>query len=234
MKKETLGFIVKLNLSRIPWRDFLLGMFIPLMIIKIGSWLGDPLLGAYISLAVVALAAVGIYAFTGEVSLFPVITFMILLTHIIAGFLAPRHPFFVLIPSLDNVAVGLIFIGSMLWPRPFIMSLIGKETIGRTEAMYGKSKYFFKAWFDINIIWGLFFVIQGVLISYLMILHLNTGKVLDFLFSWPSVLALLYLSVDYPRRYWSRNWEKMKAEIEAAERYESQRPPAKNSQSHPE
>ncbi len=227
-KKETLGSIVKLNLSRIPWRDFLLGMFLPMIIIEIGSWLGAPLLSAYISLGAVALAAVGIYVFTGAVSIFPLMTFLMLGTQIIAGFLAPRHPFFVLIPSLDNVALGLIFIGSMLRPRPFIMSLIGKATIGRTEALYGKSKYFFKAWFDINIIWGLFFVIEGVLISYLMILHRGGGRVLDFLFGWPTVLALLYISVDYPRRYWSRHWVKMQAEIAAAEQYENRPTPGKN------
>ena len=113
----------------------------------------------------------------------------------------------------------------MLRPRPFVMTLIGKETIGRTEAQYGKSKYFFKAWFDINIVWGIFYVLQGIFISYTMVLHADTGKLLDFLFGWPAVLALLYFSVDYPRRYWFRHWEKMEIEIEAARQYEANETP---------
>jgi hypothetical protein len=225
-KKETAWSIIKLNLSRMPWQDFLPCMFAPLVILEISSAVGAPLLGVYIALAWLVLVATIIYVIRHVVSLFAIITFLMTLTQFIARFLAPSNPIFALIPSLDNTVVGLIFIGSMLRPRPFIMSLIGKETIGRTEAQFGKSKYFFKAWFDINIVWGIFYVLQGIFISYTMVLNVDTGKLLDFLLGWPAVMVLLYFSVDYPRWYWSRHWEKMKTEIEAAKQYEDNKTPA--------
>ena len=151
-EKETVCSIVQLNLSRMPWRDFLPCMFAPLVILEISSSLGASLLGVYISLGWLVLVSIVIYIRRHVVSMFAVITFIMTLTQFIAAFLAPQHPFFTLIPSLDNTIVGLVFIGSMLRPRPFIMALIGKETIERTEAKYGKSKYFFKAWFDVNIV----------------------------------------------------------------------------------
>jgi len=220
VKGETVWSIIKLNLSRMPWRDFLPCMFAPLVILEISSAVGSPLLGVYIALSWLVLAAIIIYIMRHVASVFAIITFLMTLTQFIASFVAHSHPIFTLIPSLDNAVVGLIFIGSMLRPRPFIMSLIGKETIGRTEAQFGKSKYFFKAWFDINIVWGIFYVLQGIFISYTMVLNVDTGKLLDFLLGWPAVLVLLYFSVDYPRWYWSRHWEKMKTEIEAAQQYE--------------
>ena len=58
-----------------------------------------------------------------------------------------------------------------------------------------------------------------------MVLHADTGKLLDFLLGWPAVLVLLYFSVGYPRWYWSRHWEKMKMEIEAAQQYEDSKTP---------
>jgi hypothetical protein len=134
------------------------------------------------------------------------------------------HPVFRLIPSLDATIIGLMFVGSMLRPRPFVMTLVDKKTIELTEAKFGKSKYFYKAWFDVNIIWGMFYIIQGVIISYLMILNMEVGNIMNALFSWPSVLVLLYISVDYPRRYWEKHWEKMKEEIEAAALYEKDHP----------
>ncbi|MBN2463110.1 MAG: hypothetical protein JXB43_05860 [Dehalococcoidia bacterium] len=224
-EKETIWSIVKLNLSRMPWRDFLPCMFAPLVILEISSSAGAQLLGVYISLAWLVMVAIIIYITKHVISLFAIITFIMTLTQFIAGFVATQHPFFTLIPSLDNTIVGLIFIGSMLRPRPFIMALIGKETIERTEAKYGKSKYFFKAWFDINIVWGIFYVLQGIFISYTMVLNVDTGKLLDFLLGWPAVLVLLYFSVDYPRWYWSRHLEKMKMEIEAAQQYEDSKTP---------
>ena len=224
-EKKTVQSIVKLNLSRIPWGDFLPCMFAPLVILQIISSVGASLLGVCISLAWLVLAATIIYIRKHRVSLFAIITFIMTFTQFMAGFLASQHPFFTLIPSLDNTIVGLIFIGSMLRPRPFIMALIGEETIESTEAKYGKSKYFFKAWFDINIVWGIFYVLQGIFISYTMVLHADTGRLLDFLLGWPAVLVLLYFSVDYPRWYWSRHWEKMKIEIEAAQQYECNETP---------
>jgi len=67
-------------------------------------------------------------------------------------------------------------------------------------------------------------MIQGVIISYLMILNLELGNLMSTLFGWPSVLLLLYISVDYPERYWKKHWTKMKREIEAAEFYEKSLP----------
>ncbi|HXZ90080.1 MAG TPA: hypothetical protein VEG61_03360, partial [Candidatus Dormibacteraeota bacterium] len=56
------------------------------------------------------------------------------------------------------------------------------------------------------------------------ILNMRIGNIISLLFSWPSVLLLLYVSIDYPRKYWKKNWPKMKEEIEAAQLYEKGHP----------
>ena len=215
--------IIKLNLSRMPWRDFILGMLVPLLLLQFVSLPSVPLLGVYCSLAWLVIVIVTICILTRTISVFPVITLIVTLSIVAGRYLVHLHPVFTLIPSLDATIIGLVFVGSMLRPRPFIMTLIDKKTIERTEAKFGKSKYFYKAWFDVNIMWGMFYIIQGVIISYLMILNMEIGNIVNALFSWPSVLVLLYISVDYPRRYWEKHWEKMKEEIEAAELYEKDR-----------
>lgn len=218
--------IIKLNVSRMPWRDFVLGMLVPLLFVEFVSLRSVPLLGVYCSLAWLVIVIVTIRILTHTLSVFPVITLIVILTNVAGRYLAPMHPAFALVPSLDATIIGLMFVGSMLRPRPFVMTLIDKKTIERTEAKFGKSKYFYKAWFDVNIIWGMFYIIQGVIISYLMILNMEMGNVMNALFGWPSVLVLLYVSVDYPRRYWEKHWDRMKEEIEAAELYEKDRQPS--------
>jgi hypothetical protein len=218
--RETTLSIIKLDLSRMPWRDFVLGMLVPLLLLQFVSLPSVPLFGVYCSLAWLVIVIVTTAILTRTPSVFSIITLIVTVTTVAGRYLTPIHPVFTLIPSLDTTIIGLMFVGSMLRPRPFIMSLIGKETIERTEAKFGKSKFFYKAWFDINIMWGMFYMIQGVIISYAMILNMELGNVTNLLFSWPSVLVLLYISVDYPRRYWKKHWEKMKEEIEAAELYE--------------
>jgi len=221
---ETTRSIVKLNLSRMPWRDFVTGMLIPLLLLQFVSTPSLPLLGVYCLVAWLILVIVASRILTHTIPIFSIITLIVTATTVAGRYLTPVNPAFTLIPSLNATVIGLMFVGSMLRPRPFVMSLIGKETIERTERRFGKSKYFFKAWFDINIIWGLFYMIQGVIISYAMILNMRIGDIVSLLFSWPSVLLLLYISVDYPARYWKKNWEKMKREIEAAQLYEKEHP----------
>jgi hypothetical protein len=218
--QETTWSVIKLNLSRMPWRDFVLGMLVPLLLVEFVSTPSFPLLGVYCCLAWLVLIIVALRILTHTLPIFPIITIIVTATTVAGLYLTPVNPVFTLIPSLNATIIGLIFVGSMLRPRPFVISLVGKETIERTERKFGKSKFFYKAWFDINIIWGMFYMIQGVIISYAMILNMKLGDIIKLLFSWPSVLLLLYISVDYPQRYWKKNWEKMKKEIEAAELYE--------------
>jgi intracellular septation protein A len=178
------------------------------------------LIGIYIALAWLVVVFIIYYAATRTINAFAIITFLVTLTRFIGGFLQNQLPAFVLTTSVDNTIIGLIFIGSMLMPRPFIMALLDKKTIESTESRFGKSKFWFKAWFDINIIWGLFYVIQGIIVSYAMVLHLRTGEIIDFLLGWPAVLVLLYFSVAYPRIYWTKHMDQMQAEIEAVRKYE--------------
>jgi len=219
---DTTVSIIKLNVSRMPWRDFILGMLVPLLLVQVVSLPSIPLFGVYCLLLWLVTLIVITWTRTRRFSVFSVITLIVSVTVVAGRFLSPVHPIFTLIPSLDASIIGLIFVGSMLTPRPFVMSLIGKETLERTERKFGKSKFFYKAWFDVNIMWGMFYIIQGLIISYLMILNLQLGNLMGLLFSWPSVLVLLYISVDHPRRYWEKHAEKMRNEIEAAELYEKQ------------
>jgi intracellular septation protein A len=211
---------IKTNLALMPWWNFIPSMFIPLTIMDIAKMFHAGLLGAGIAMIWLIIVAILSYVLKREVNVFAIITFLVTITHVISAFLSHTSPFFNLVPSLDNFIIGLIFVGSMLRPRPFVMSLIGKETIQRTEAKFGQSKFFFKAWFDINIIWGIFYIFQGIVISYSLALQMATGEIFDFIFSWPAVLVLLYISVDYPHRYWKKHWPQMKVEIDAAQQYQ--------------
>jgi hypothetical protein len=218
---ESAWSIIWANLTRMPWANFLLSMFVPLTIMEIGRMMNASLISVYISLAWLALVAILMYVIKREIDVMAIMTFVITLTRLLAAFLVNVHTIFALVPSLDNFVLGLIFVGSMLRPRPYVMSLVGKETIEHTEAKFGKSKFFFKAWFDINIVWGLFYIFEGIIVSYALALRVETGELFDFLFGWPMVLVLLYFSVDYPGRYWKKHWAKMQIEIEAAKEYEA-------------
>ncbi len=179
--------------------------------------LGKSLMGVGISLAWLCIIIVKSLVSTHSVSLFPIISLLMLVTQTAGGMLAPVHRIFLLTPSWDNGFLGLIFIGSLLTSRPLVLSLVDKETISPLSAKYGRSAYYLKAWERITVVWGLFYVFQGILLSATCLAHSSFGKALDILFSWPSVLLLLYFSVDYPRHYWEKHAAAMQWEIKQAE-----------------
>jgi len=218
----------KLDVSRVPWVSFLVFMFAPLVIMQVGSLIGAKVISIIIALAWIVIAATASCLKTHVLNPFAIITFLMILTRFIGGFLENHFPAFVLTESVDNTVIGLIFIGSMLWPRPFIMSLLDKDLVKRTEEKFGKSKFWYKAWFDINIVWGLFYILQGIIVSYATVLNIKSGYIVDFIFSWPTTLVLLFFSVSYPQWYWTKHGRQMKEEIEAAGEYEKHLAAAKS------
>jgi len=217
-----------LNINRVPWASFLVFMFAPLVIMQVGSLIGSRVISIFIALAWIVVAATISCLKTHVFNPFAIITFLMILTRFIGGFLENQFPAFVLTESVDNTVIGLIFIGSMLWPRPFIMSLLDKDLLKRTEENFGKSKFWYKAWFDINIVWGLFYILQGIIVSYTTVLNIKSGYIIDFIFSWPTTLILLFFSVSYPQWYWTKHSHEMKVEIEAAQEYEERLAVAKS------
>jgi hypothetical protein len=210
----------KLDISRVPWISFMVFMFAPLVIMQVGSLIGATVISILMALTWIVIAAAANGLKTHVINPFALITFLMILTRFIGGFLENQFPAFVLTESVDNTVIGLIFIGSMLWPRPFIMSLLDKDLLKRTEEKFGKSKFWYKAWFDINIVWGLFYILQGIIVSYATVLNIKSAYVIDLIFSWPTTLVLLFFSVSYPQWYWTKHSHQMKEEIEAADEYE--------------
>jgi len=117
--RETSWSIIKLNLSRMPWRDFALGMMVPLLLLQFVSLPSVPLLGVYCSLAWLVILIVTTAILTRTYSVFSIITLVVTVTTVVGRYLTPMNPAFTLIPSLNATIIGLMFVGSMLRPRPF-------------------------------------------------------------------------------------------------------------------
>jgi hypothetical protein len=56
-----------------------------------------------------------------------------------------------------------------------------------------------------------------MLISATSLAHSPLSKLIDDLFGWPSVLLLLYFSVDYPSYYWGEHAAAMRVVLEQTE-----------------
>ena len=126
-EKKTVQSIIKLNLSRIPWGDFLPCMFAPLVILQIISSVGASLLGVCISLAWLVLAAIIIYIRKHRVSLFAIITFIMTFTQFMAGFLDLLGGLTV---PLIMLTLGIYFELKISHPKTLLIGLLLRFGLG--------------------------------------------------------------------------------------------------------
>jgi hypothetical protein len=119
-----------------------------------------------------------------------------------------------LVPGLDNGLMALLFLLSLFTSKPLVLFMIEKEAIEKMNIKIRKSSYFVKAWNKVTITWGIAFLIESMLLTYLRVTKSSLEAPLDFLFGWPLILILLFFSVMFPKWYWTKNYPAIEKENE--------------------
>jgi hypothetical protein len=206
------------SIPKVPWKGFLMGFFIPIMILHAGGWFGMHMLFFYLCLIWCVLFFVIDLWIKKWPCLFPLITFFMVLTQFLAAYHAAVNPdsylVMALVPGLDNGLMSLFFLLSLFTSKPLVIFMIEKETIEKMNIKIRKSSYFIKAWNKVTLAWGIAFLIESMLLTYLRVTKSSLEAPLDFLFGWPLILILLFFSVMFPKWYWTRNFQTIEKENE--------------------
>jgi len=109
-----------------------------------------------------------------------------------------------LVPGIDDLVVALFFLGSLRTRAPLILLFLDKESTNRLAAKYGKSPHFMLAWRQITAVWGVWYIVQSVMVTYLRVTSSPAETAVDFLLGWPIIFLLLLFSVAYPAWYWTK------------------------------
>ena len=206
------------SIPKVPWRGYIMGLFLPLMLLHIGKQINLSILFFHICLIWCVLFFLVDFYLHRCPCIFPLITFFMVLTQFLAGYYAAVHPSSAfamsIVPGLDNGLMSVIFLVSLLTKKPLILFLIEKDTIERMPEKIKATSFFVRTWEKVTLVWGIAFVIQSMLLTYLKVANSNLEAFLDFVFSWPLILVLLFFSVMYPRWYWTKNYSKIEEEYE--------------------
>jgi hypothetical protein len=186
----------------------LLGLFVPLNILLILKLLNNPMTGTYLALGWCILFFLTDYVVTRQVCVFPLITLFMIATQTAASMYAGYYHGSALaaslVPGIDDFVVALFFLASLMTRVPLILFFLDKESVDRLAAKYGKSPHFMLAWRQITAVWGVWYIVQSVIVTYLRVTSSPAEKAVDFLLGWPIVFLLLLFSVAYPAWYWTR------------------------------
>jgi len=198
--------------NSLPWRDFFIGLFIPLNLMYVFFHLRKPLLAVAVSVIWCIVFATIDYIMVKKVSVFPIMTGGMILVNFATSFLGAHPTLSLIIEALDNSLIGFVFLGSLLFTRPFILQFIDEEAIKRMPEKIRKTSYFMRTWRIVTAVWGIAYIASALFLTYLKAIHFPAVKSVDYFLGWPIVLLLLFFSVTFPRWYWKKNMSSINEE----------------------
>ncbi|MGB0560245.1 MAG: VC0807 family protein [Spirulinaceae cyanobacterium] len=192
-----------------PWRQFMIGALIPILIFYLFHRVDQPLAGAFFA----AGWSVGIIVITRlffkKSNLFAALSIPITLIEIASIVITLNPEFYLATAAIEHTLWGFVCLGSLVFSRPLI--LIFAQAMGGIEKSqelgeFGKSDEFQSAWVVLTIIWGITHLIAAiVLIASQIWLPLESFLILRTGLGTPLLAALIAFSFWFPRWYWNHS-----------------------------
>jgi intracellular septation protein A len=189
--------------KQVPWKDMIFGFLIPKGILFLGISLNMLFPGAILA----ALWCLGVsataYMKERKLNIFALFALAMIFLRVVVILASKSPALYLLAQALDSALYGLIFLISLLFPRPLIQVLAEASGVIVPEAIR-KTPYYEKAWRITTGVWGLVFIFLALILAVLKMGSLKSVVVVDMLASWPPTIALIAFTVLFPKWYWKR------------------------------
>ncbi len=191
-----------------PWKAFIIGALLPIIIYYVFDLYGKPLVGALIA----ASWGVGVVLVTHfvfqKVNLFAVLAIPLTLIEIIGTIITLSPDFYLATAAIDHLLWGIAFLVSLAFPRPLILVLAdAMDSIPHSSEMeeFRKTKEFRMAWVVLTSIWaGAHILSAMVLVVSQLWMPLEFFLIVRTTLSMPLLAVLIAISFWFPEWYWNR------------------------------
>jgi intracellular septation protein A len=208
--------------AKFPYRQFILGALVPISFFYAFHRFGQPLAGALIAIGWSAGLLGVTYWRARRIELFPGLAIPIVTIELI-GTLVTRNPtIYLASAAIENVLWGLVFLGSILMPRPLIQifaemlnpGLGSQEFLAQLKL---SPQLYRSAWQILTTAWGIVALSKAILLFFSQLwLPIETFLIVRTASGIPVMVLMLFLSYRFPEWYWERAMERSKAEAESS------------------
>jgi intracellular septation protein A len=185
----------------------ILGGVAPALLYYIVQGMTDGITAALIaggwSLVVIAVG----YARTRQVNFFAALAAVVLSVGLITTLIANDPNYYLARYPVGSALSGLIFLGSLLLPRPLVQLLAEESTDSALFPAWMQAHPLYRRiWVRLTVIWGIAGLVQAALLLVLQFtMPLEAFLTAATLLSW-SDFVLMAFSFWYPQQVWRRNW----------------------------
>jgi hypothetical protein len=221
-KQQTTSAPLQISGANFPYRQFILGALVPISFFYVFHRFGQPLVGALLAIGW-SLSLLGVtYRRSRRIELFPGLAIPIITIELI-GTLVTRNPaFYLASAAIENVLWGLIFLGSILMPRPLIQFFAELLNPGLgSQEFLNQSKLppclYRSAWQILTALWGIVNLSKAVILIFSQLwLPIEAFLIVRTASGIPVMVLMLVFSYRFPGWYWHRAMERSKAEAESS------------------
>ena len=191
-----------------PWKDVIVGFLIPKVIFLYGLNRKLPFFWGGIAIAwCIAVFFIG-RARTHKTNIFAVLALALILVRIFVV-IAQRDPrMYLVLVALDEFIFGVIFLFSLFFRRSIIEVFADASGVKAPEEIK-RSKYYSEAWRIVTAVWGVAYLLFGMV---LVLLNVNDLKIVGKIdmFAWLPLLVILFIfTIVFPRWYWKNNYKNL-------------------------
>jgi len=191
-----------------PYRQFILGALVPVLLYYVFHRFGQPLVGAMLAIGwSISLLAIT-YWHARRIELFPGLAIPIILIELI-GTLITRNPnFYLASAAIEKILWALLFLGSLVLRRPLIQifaellnpGLGSREFLNQSKI---PPKLYQAAWHILTAVWAaVYFLKAFILIFSQLNLSMETFLIFRTATGIPITVLMFVFSYRFPAWYW--------------------------------
>ncbi len=207
--------------TNFPYRQFILGAVVPILFFYTMHRFERPLTGALLAIGWSLSLLAFTYRRSRRIELFPGLAIPIIAIELI-GTLVTRNPaFYLASAAIENVLWGLLFLGSILMPRPLIQIFaeLLNPGLGSQEFLIQLKlppPLYRSAWQILTAIWGIVNLSKAIILIFSQLwLPIEAFLIVRTASGLPVTVLMLVLSYRFPGWYWERAMERSKLEAES-------------------
>jgi intracellular septation protein A len=208
--QQTTSASLQISGANFPYRQFIFGALVPISFFYAFHRLEQPLAGALLAIGWSLSLLVVTYWRSRRIELFPGLAIPIITIELIGTLLTRNPAFYLASAAIENVLWGLLFLSSILMPRPLIQIFaeLLNPGLGSQEFLNQfklPPQLYRSAWQILTAIWGVVNLSKAFILIFSQLwLPIEAFLIVRTASGIPVMVLMLVLSYRYPRWYWER------------------------------
>jgi intracellular septation protein A len=214
--RQNISAPLQISGANFPYRQFILGALVPISFFYAFHRFGQPLTGALLAIGWSLSLLVATYWRSRRIELFPGLAIPIITIELIATLVTRNPAFYLASAAIENILWGLLFLGSILMPRPLIQIFaeLLNPGLGSQEFLNQLKlppQLYRSAWQILTAIWGVVNLSKAFMLIFSQLrLPIETFLIVRTASGIPVMVLMLVFSYRFPGWYWERQTQRLK------------------------